>query len=100
MRFIACGRDPYFPAWSDVAQLDYSRDETRQAMLATLAAVASHADGARCDMAMLVLSDVFDTTWRGLAAGPAGPHEFWADARAAVPGFLLLAEVYWDLEWR
>src|SRR5207302_3088107 len=26
--------------------------------------------------------------------------EFWTDARAAVPDLLLIAEVYWDLEWR
>ena len=29
---------------------------------------------------------------------PAG--EFWADARSAVRTFILLAEVYWDMEWR
>jgi len=33
-------------------------------------------------------------------SGPAPATEFWADARAAVPGFVLIAEVYWDLEWR
>lgn len=99
-RFIACGRDPYFPAWTDVAQLDYARDDTRRAMIGELKAVAEHADGVRCDMAMLVLSDVFARTWQHLR-GPSPLHgEFWAEARAAVPGFLLLAEVYWDLEWR
>ena len=95
---IACARDPYFPPWTDVAQLDYSRDDTRRAMVDQLRFVAEHADGARCDMAMLVLSDVFEKTW-GRAA-PAGRREFWSDARDAVPGFLLVAEVYWDLEWR
>jgi len=54
-------------------------------------------------MAMLVLSDIFNRTWEEylrtpLPVLPAG--EFWADARAAVPTFTLLAEVYWDLEWR
>jgi hypothetical protein len=48
-------------------------------------------------MAMLVLSEVFERTW-GISA-PA----FWpgvtAVVRAEVPGFLFLAEVYWDLEW-
>ena len=100
VRFIARARDPYFPPWSDVAQLDYSRADTRRAMLDELQYVAAHADGIRCDMAMLVLSDVFESTWRGLAALPTVDAEFWPQARAAVPDCLLIAEAYWDLEWR
>jgi hypothetical protein len=99
VRFIACGRDPFFPPWRDVAQLNYCNPDTRAGMLDTLRSIAAHADGARCDMAMLVLSEVFQRTW-GALAGSAAPGEFWHDAAAAVPGFLLLAEVYWDLEWR
>jgi hypothetical protein len=99
VRFIAHGRDPFFPPWRDVAQLNYCNPDTRAGMLDTLRSIAVHADGARCDMAMLVLTDVFQRTW-GALAGPAAPGEFWHDAAAAVPGFLLLAEVYWDLEWR
>jgi glycosidase len=99
MRFIACGRDPYFPPWTDVAQLNYANPETRRAMIDALQAVARHADGARCDMAMLVLSDVFARTWSHVV-GTVTPFDFWSDADAAVPGFVLLAEVYWDLEWR
>jgi alpha amylase-like protein len=99
VRYIACGRDPYYPPWTDVAQLNYLNPDTRAAVIAELQHVARHADGVRCDMAMLVLSDVFTRTWNGLAAGTRPPTEFWADAVAAVPGFLLLAEVYWDLEW-
>jgi hypothetical protein len=101
VRFIACGRDPYYPPWSDVAQLDYSNADTRAAMVDTLERLARHADGARCDMAMLVLSDVFSSTWRDYLRTPAmPPGEFWTAARAAVPKFILLAEVYWDMEWR
>jgi hypothetical protein len=105
VRFIACGRDPYFPPWTDVAQLNYFNPDTRSAMLAELAAIAQHADGARCDMAMLVLSDVFARTWGERSGGHVGPFavpatEFWSEARTAVPNLLLLAEVYWDLEWR
>jgi hypothetical protein len=99
VRFIACARDPFFPPWTDAAQLNYASAQTRAAMIDTLRSIARHADGARCDMAMLVLSDVFSRTW-GELAGPAPGSEFWRDASAAVPGFLLLAEVYWDLEWR
>jgi len=103
VRFIACGRDPYVAPWTDVAQLDYSNADTRAAMIEVLERLAGRADGARCDMAMLVLSDIFSRTWGDylrtpLPVMPAG--EFWADARAAVRQFTLLAEVYWDFEWR
>lgn len=100
VRFIACGRDPFFPPWTDVAQLNHCNPEMRAALIAALQQVAQHADGARCDMAMLALSDVFARTWHELEAGAPPATEFWTEAIAAVPGFLFLAEVYWDLEWR
>jgi hypothetical protein len=100
VRFLACGRDPFFAPWTDVAQLDYFNDDTRAAMVDVLKMLATHADGARCDMAMLSLTEVFGSTWSSLVSRPAPATEFWADARAAVPDFLLVAEVYWDLEWR
>jgi hypothetical protein len=100
VRFVACGRDPFFPPWSDVAQLDHFRPETRAAMLGELQRIAARADGARCDMAMLLLSDVFSRTWGGMSGSAPPPSEFWADAVATLPGFELIAEVYWDLEWR
>ena len=100
VRFIACGRDPCFPPWADVAQLDYFNPDTRAAMLAELGVVARHADGARCDMALLVLSEVFERTWGELVKTEPPATEFWAEAVAAVPGFVLLGEVYWGLEWR
>jgi hypothetical protein len=99
-RFVACGRDPYFPPWTDVAQLDHFNDDTRAAIIGELRTIAQHADGARCDMAMLALTDVFGRTWGSLVHAPAPATEFWSDARAAVPGFTLIAEVYWDLESR
>ena len=100
VHFIACGRDPYFPPWTDVAQLDYSNADTRAAMVDVLDRLARHADGARCDMAMLVLSDVFSQTWKDYLRSPMPAREFWAEARAAVRKFTLLAEVYWDLEYQ
>jgi hypothetical protein len=49
---------------------------------------------------MLVLWDVFEGTWGGGWTG----GELWAEAipivRRAHPGFLFLAEAYWDLEYR
>jgi hypothetical protein len=100
VQFIACARDPFFPPWTDVAQLNHCRGEMRAALIGMLRQVAQHADGARCDMAMLVLSDVFARTWGELHPGAPLATEFWADAIAAVPGFLFIAEAYWDLEWR
>lgn len=98
--YVACGRDPYFAPWRDVAQLNYFNPETREAMRATLREIAAHSDGVRCDMAMLVLNEVFERTWRRVLrekwAAPA--DEFWPSATAAVPALTYLAEVYWGLE--
>ncbi|HKS38816.1 MAG TPA: alpha-amylase family glycosyl hydrolase [Verrucomicrobiae bacterium] len=105
IRWAAHGKDPNFPAWIDTMQLDYRLAETHQAMIELLKSVARRCDGVRCDMAMLLLSDVFAQTWRkfpcdGIATG----REFWADAiqivKHAQPGFIFLGEVYWDLEAR
>jgi Alpha amylase, catalytic domain len=94
---LAHGRDPYFPGWPDTLQLDYSQPSTQMAMRAELASVARRCDGVRCDMAMLILPEVFERTW-GRRALP-----FWPDAtrqaRSHAPTFCFMAEVYWDLEW-
>jgi Alpha amylase, catalytic domain len=96
-RVLAHGRDPYFPGWPDTLQLDYSNPATQEVMIGELLRIAGQCDGVRCDMAMLVLPDVFERTW-----GRRAPL-FWPDAtrrvRERVPGFCFMAEVYWDLEW-
>ena len=102
-KWIANAKDPYFPPWSDVAQLDYRRAATRAAMKSLLLSVAGRCDGVRCDMAMLLLNDVIARTWSHLPTVPDAPEgEFWTDAIPAVkranPGFLFMAEVYWGLE--
>jgi hypothetical protein len=101
VRFIACGRDPYFPPWRDVAQLNYFNPATRDAMIDVLSSVAQHCDGVRCDMAMLVLNDVFAQTWaqRLDLLWPAPSCEFWPEAIRRVP-ITYLAEVYWDREYQ
>jgi hypothetical protein len=100
VHFIACGRDPYFPSWRDVAQLNYFNPATRAAMIETLQAVAGHCDGVRCDMAMLVVNDVFARTWSHTVdlLWPAPAEEFWPSAIARVHALTYLAEVYWDRE--
>jgi len=96
-RVFAYGRDPYFAGWPDTLQLDYSQASLQAAMKAELAEIAGQCDGVRCDMAMLLLPDVFERTW-GRTMPP-----FWPDAlasvRAAHPGFVFMAEVYWDREF-
>jgi len=94
---LAYGRDPYFDGWPDTLQLDYGNPLLQQAMIGELQRIAGQCDGVRCDMAMLVLPEVFERTW-GIACQP-----FWPTATASVrraqPGFLFMAEVYWDMEW-
>ena len=94
---FAHGRDPYFPGWPDTLQLNYGNPATQDAMLNELIKISRQCDGVRCDMAMLVLPDVFERTW-GIKSEP-----FWSKAIVSVhkshPEFCFMAEVYWDLEW-
>jgi hypothetical protein len=94
---LAHGRDPYFPGWPDTLQLNYGNPATQEAMAGELVKIAGQCDGVRCDMAMLVLPDIFERTW-GLKTEP-----FWPKAtrrvRERAPGFCFMAEVYWGLEW-
>jgi hypothetical protein len=94
---FAHGRDPFFPAWRSTAQLDYANDQVQEAMVAAASSVAARCDGLRCDMAMLLLPDVFEKTW-GRRMQP-----FWRKCldrvRAEHPGTLFMAEVYWNREW-
>ena len=94
---LAHGRDPYFPGWGDTLQLNYGNPAAQQALIGELARIAGQCDGVRCDMAMLVLPDVFERTW-GIRSEP-----FWPRAtqqvRCVHPNFCFMAEVYWDLEW-
>jgi hypothetical protein len=96
-RILAYGRDPYFPGWPDTLQLNYGNPQFQQAWLQQLTSIAARCDGVRCDMAMLVLPEVFEKTW-GIKTSPFWPRATQA-IHAAYPGFLFLAEVYWDLEW-
>ncbi len=98
----ACGKDPFFPAWSDVLQLNAFQPQLRRAVVDTLSDIAGQCDGVRCDMAMLLLNSVFERTW-GSSAGPRPATEYWVDVipqiKQELPAFLFIAEAYWDLEW-
>jgi hypothetical protein len=96
-RIFAYGRDPYFAGWPDTIQLNYSDPALQEAMIGELTRIAGQCDGVRCDMAMLILPDVFERTW-GIRA-----PLFWPEAtrrvRERVRGFTFMAEVYWGREW-
>ena len=96
-RILAYGRDPYFAGWSDTLQLNYGNPDLQEAMLGELLRIAGQCDGVRCDMAMLVVPEVFERTWNIPSS------HFWprvtGTIHAEFPGFLFLAEVYWDMEW-
>jgi hypothetical protein len=101
-RVFACGRDPYFPAWPDVLQLNAFDPGLRRAAAETLLDIAGRCDGVRCDMAMLMLNAVFERTW-GPCAGAKPDADYWAAIIPAVKAryshFKFIAEAYWDLEW-
>jgi hypothetical protein len=98
----ARGRDPYFPPWPDVVQLNAYSPGLRGAVVETLTAIGDQCDGVRCDMAMLMTNEVFGRTW-GERAGPAPAQDYWPAVIPAVkrshPDMLFIAEAYWDMEW-
>jgi Alpha amylase, catalytic domain len=106
-RVLAHGRDPYFPGWPDTLQVNCRHTGFREAMLGVLERIADQCDGVRCDMAMLVLPEVIARTWGDRASPSDGSSpvddSFWPAATARVrrrrPGFVFMAEAYWDLEW-
>jgi hypothetical protein len=99
---VALGRDPYFAPWPDVVQLNAFEPRLRDATAEVLADIGGQCDGVRCDMAMLLMNDVFARTW-GERAGPVPAADFWPQVldrvRTQRPDMLFVAEAYWDLEW-
>ena len=101
-KIIAFGKDPYFPAWPDVAQLNYSNPETRKAMAETVNGIAKMCDGMRCDMAMLILNKIQKQIWGDKTKYLEPANEFWNELIPLIkkedPGFIFIAEAYWGLE--
>ena len=99
---LARGRDPFFPPWPDVVQLNAFSQRLRTLTVDTLTTIGGQADGVRCDMAMLLMNEVFARTW-GDRAGAAPAEDFWTwvlpRVRQQCPEMLFIAEAYWDLEW-
>jgi hypothetical protein len=99
---FAHGRDPYFPPWPDVVQLNAFSPALRSITAETLVTIGDQADGVRCDMAMLLMNDIFARTWGGRVS-PAPADDYWTqvipEVRQRHPDMLFVAEAYWDLEW-
>ena len=104
---LAYGKDPYFPSWADVVQLNYYNPSTRKAIQEELLRVASLCDGVRCDMAMLILKRVQKQIWGERVFGSGKftepESEFWQESigyiKKSYPEFIFIAEVYWGLEY-
>lgn len=101
--YFAHGKDPYFAAWTDTVQINYFNPIAHEFMQKRLIQVSELCDGVRCDMAMLVLPEVFEKTW-GYVTSKTRRIDFWPEAiskvRAHKKNFLFLAEAYWDTEWQ
>lgn len=98
---IAWGKDPNFAPWSDVLQINAYSEPLRAAVAELLQHIATMCDAVRCDMAMLMMNDIFKETW-GTRAGEPPAQEYWPPIVQAVkaqrPDFIFLAEVYWGKE--
>lgn len=105
-KIFAHGRDPLFPAWDDTIQVNFFNTDARNFQIENLLKLAECCDGVRCDMAMLVMNNIFYSTWSGVLNKfniQKINIEFWKIAVEKVkekyPDFIFLAETYWDLEW-
>jgi glycosidase len=96
---IAHGRDPNFPAWTDTAQLNFNNQFTRTALVKEVQHISQYCDGLRCDMAMLMINDIFQRDWGQNDRLTNPQREFWRDLIDSVPDLVYLAEAYWDTEW-
>ena len=119
-RYLYHGNDGTSVPWNDTAQLDYTRAETRAAMIDEIVAVARRFPILRFDAAMTLTRHHFHRLWfpASHAAGAIPsraehgmseeafvermPQEFWREVvdrvAAESPDTLLLAEAFWLME--
>jgi hypothetical protein len=98
---LAKGRDPNYPPWIDVVQIDAFHPGLRREITRTIEEIADQCDGVRCDMSMLVINHIFKNTWGEHTFEP--PHtEYWENIISTSKGknlnFIFIAEAYWDTE--
>jgi len=110
-KYLAHGKDPNFPEWSDTLQLNYAQPEVQKIMEEQLLILADHSDGLRCDMAMLLNSSTFVRTWGWCLNDDQKNYlkqnEFWKKVIPKVKekaknngkeNFEFMAEAYWEKE--
>ena len=99
---FACGKDPFYPAWQDVLQINAFHPGLREEITAVVSQIARQCDGVRCDMAMLLINGIFEGTWQK-RAGSRPILEYWETLIPTVKrvnrDFIFIAEAYWDKEW-
>jgi len=97
LAYGSCG----WGAWQDTLQLNFWNPKLAHLRMQELCHVASLCDGIRCDMAYLILNDLFEQNWghqlwKGGWKKPT--EEWWQGAIEAVkqrfPNLVFLAEVY------
>ena len=120
VRYIYHGNDGTSFPWNDTAQLDYSKQEVREAVIQTILHVARNFPVIRFDAAMTLAKKHIQRLWfpepgaggaipsrseHGMTRAEfdaAIPNEFWREVvdrvAAEVPDTLLLAEAFWLLE--
>jgi len=105
-KIFAHGRDPFFPAWQDTAQVNHFDENARKIMINILKDISEICDGVRSDMAMLLLNNIFENTWSGVLSFSnykKPKQEFWDECIKEIKNkredFLFIGEAYWDLEW-
>jgi glycosidase len=120
VRYIYHGNDGTSMPWNDTAQLDYLKQEVREAVIQTILHVARNFPIIRFDAAMTLAKKHIQRLWfpepgsggaipsrsaHGLTKAQfeeAIPEEFWREVvdrvAAEVPDTLLLAEAFWMME--
>ncbi len=119
-RYIYHGNDGTGLPWNDTAQLDYTQEAVRQAVLQEIVNIAREIPIIRFDAAMTLAKKHYQRLWFPVT-GTGGdipsrseysmtkqefdqvfPREFWRDVvdsiAAEVPDTLLLAEAFWMME--
>jgi len=103
--YLAHGKDPNFPSWADTLQLNYGLPEVHKHMSGELQKLASHCDGVRCDMAMLLNPHTFIKTWGWTLTQEQitylHQHSFWQENIPLIKNnvnknFKFIGEIYWD----
>lgn len=81
--------------WKDVRQYDYSNKELWKFQLNNLKKIAQCCDGIRCDVAWLMISDIFKRCFKTMNDTK---EEFWtfaiSEIRKIYPNIIFIAEVF------